>query len=583
VHRVADGLERGGHLRRDVVVDGEDVGLWHHHEGGEAAVDVHPEDAGVEADMEVPAQAGVAMPAHEVRFDGDPPAVLHVRASPAAHHLAAELVADDPRRMHSRRRPGVPVIEVHVGAADGRRGDAQQQLAVARYRFGNIGEHQPGRGDRLDHGLHSARIIPDTREHMIESAPGAQGRWLHGALRGAVGVAFALQAGLLVFVVVHNVLTAGAALDSDFSPGWLGASVWRMLGPGHGYDAAAQASLYAHVAAGQGHGWMYPNTWAPGALLTEIPLSFLSLTTAFDIWIAFQVVLLAAAAMIAATVAAPASSVSLRVVAASAAAVSAGAVATALFGQWDGIPALGVALAYALWSRGHEGRAALVLTVLLVSGKPHLALGLLAFAAARGSRRGLLGIAMGVVLTGVVDLALVQAMGMRGWIDTLGQISTLSATASLSVFGLLANTVGGSVAEGVAVVAAAALLAGAGAFGWLSSRGARLPICLLGATCVSLLVSPHLFSQDLALLIPVVAAMLALALARARYDRFVVTLAAFSALSLAAEYQVLPLGSLRADPFVPVVLLALVAWAWRATALRSPAGATGDAPVLRHT
>ena len=418
---------------------------------------------------------------------------------------------------------------------------------------------------------------------MIESAPAVQGRWLHRALRGAVAVAFALQVGLLVFVVLHNFLSPGAALDSDFSPSWLGGSVWRTLGPGHGYDAAAQAALYAHVAAGQGHGWMYPNTWAPGSMLLGIPLSLLSLTTAFDIWIPFQVVVLAAAAMIAATVAAPSSSAWLRVVAASGAAVSAGAIATALFGQWDGIPALGVALAYALWSRGHEGRAALVLTVLLLSGKPHLALGLLAFAAARGSRRGLLGIAVGVVLTGAVDLALVQAMGMRGWIDTLGQISTLSATASLSVFGLMANTVGGSVAEGVAVVGAAALLVGGGVFGWLSSRGAPLPICLLGATCASLLVSPHLFSQDLALLIPVVAALLSLALARARYDHFVVTLGAFSALSLAAEYQILPLGSLRADPFVPVLLLALVAWAWRAATLRSPATATRDAPVLRHT
>jgi Glycosyltransferase family 87 len=418
---------------------------------------------------------------------------------------------------------------------------------------------------------------------MIESAPRPHGRRLHRVLRGAVAVAFALQAALLIFVVLHNVTTAGTALDSDFSPSWLGGSVWRTLGPGHGYDSAAQAALYAHVAAGQGHGWMYPNTWAPGSLLLGIPLSLLSLTTAFDIWIAFQVVVLAAAAMIAATVAAPSSSRWLRVAAASGAALGAGAMATALFGQWDGIPALGVALAYALWSRGHEGRAALVLTVLLLSGKPHLALGLLAFAAARGSRRGLVGIAVGLVVTGVVDLALVQPMGMRGWIDTLGQVSTLSATASLSVFGLLANTVGGSLAEGIAVAGAAALLVAGGLFGWLSTRGARLPVCLLGATCVSLLVSPHLFSQDLALLIPVVAALLAQALAQARFDHFVVGLGAFSVLSLAAEYQVLPLGSLRADPFVPVILLALVAWAWRAAALRSPAAATRDVPVLRHT
>jgi hypothetical protein len=418
---------------------------------------------------------------------------------------------------------------------------------------------------------------------MIESASGVRGRWLHLTLRGTVAVAFALQAGLLVFVLLHNYLSAGAALDSDFSPTWLAGSVWRTLGPGHGYDAAAQAALYAHVAAGQGHGWMYPNTWAPGSMLLGIPLSMLPLRTAFDLWITLQLVILGAAAMIAATVAAPKSNPRLRLAAAAGSTISAGAVATVLFGQWDGIPALGVALAYALWSRGHEGRAALLLTLLLLSGKPHLALGLLAFTAARGSRRALLGIAVGMVLTGAVDLALVQGMGVRGWIDTLGEVSTLSATASMSLFGLLADVVGGNAAEAIAIVGAAALVVVGGVFGWLSSRGARLEVCLLGATAISLLVSPHLFSQDLALLVPAAAGLLAVALARARYDHVAVVLGAVSLVSLAADYQVLPLGSLRADPFVPVVLVALVAWAWRAAAVRSAAGATRDAAVLRHT
>ncbi len=409
---------------------------------------------------------------------------------------------------------------------------------------------------------------------MSESAPGAPRRRLRWAPRIAVGLAVAAQAALIVFAAVHNYVTPDAGVASDIAPLWLGGAVWRTVGTGHGYDAAAQTALYAQLTGG--HGWTYPNTWAPGSMLLGIPLSLLSIDGALDAWIPFQLVALAAAGMIAATAAAPRSPLRVRVAAAVGAGASAGAVAIALYGQWDGIPALGVAVAYAFWSRGHEGRAGLVLTLLLLSGKPHLALGLLAFAAGRGSRRGLAGVAAGVVLTAAVDLALVQVTGMHGWLDALRQISTLSATASVSLFGLLANTLGaGSLAEGVAIAGAIALLVCAGVFGWLSSRGAALHVCLLGATCVALLVSPHMFAQDLALLIPSAAAALAITLTRARWDQAVIVIALVSVVSLAAEYQILPLGSLRPDPFVPLVLLALVAWAWRHASRHS----LGPAPV----
>jgi Glycosyltransferase family 87 len=394
---------------------------------------------------------------------------------------------------------------------------------------------------------------------------------------------FALQLGLLIFVVVHNYTSASAALDSDFAPSWLGGSTWRTVGPSHAYDVSAQAALFAHITSGQGHGVVGPYAWAPGSLLLAIPLSLISLRGAYDVWLLVQLVALAAAALIAVVAAASRSSWTLRGAAAAAAAVSAGAVATALFGQWDGIPALGVGLAYALWKRGHEGWAAAVLTVLMLSGKPHLALGLVAFTVGRGSRRGLLGLVCGLIVTGAVDLALVQVTGMRGWVDTLGQISTLSATGSLSVFGLLADTLGGaSAVAALAVVAAVALVVSGAAFGWLSRRSPRLDVCLLGATCVSLLASPHLFAQDLALLIPLAAAYLALVIAQARHDLFVLGLAAVSVVSLAAEYQIFPLGALRADPIVPVLLLLTAAWAWRAAAIRLPAGTAHDRGLVRQ-
>jgi hypothetical protein len=418
---------------------------------------------------------------------------------------------------------------------------------------------------------------------MSGSAPGAPGGWRHWPPRIVVGLACAAQVGLLVFVIVHNYSTPGVALGSDVAPLWLGGSVWRSLGPTHSYDVGAQAALYAQFAGGRGGGFTNTYLWAPGSMLLGIPLSLLSLDAAFRAWIPLQLVALGMAALIAATAAAPSASVRLRIAAAAGAVASAGVVAIALYGQWDGIPALGIAVAYALWTRGHEGRAAMVLTVLLLSGKPHLALGLLAFVAGRGSRRGIAGMAAGVLLTALVDIALVQVAGMRGWVDALGQISALSATASLSVFGLFANTMGtGSVVEGMAIVAAIALLVCGGAFGWMSARGAPLHVCLVGATCVSLLVSPHMFTQDLAMLLPCAAAALSLALARARHAEAVIALGAVSVLSLAAEYQIFPLGSLRADPFVPLLLLALTAWAWWIAAVRSPSPIAAERGVLRR-
>ena len=98
--------------------------------GRERTVDVDAEDARVLADVEVAATAFVAVTADDVRLDGHAgPERRTCDAVTPGDDLAADLVADHARRMHARRRPGIPVVEVHVGAAHRCRGDAEEHLA----------------------------------------------------------------------------------------------------------------------------------------------------------------------------------------------------------------------------------------------------------------------------------------------------------------------------------------------------------------------------------------------------------------------------------------------------------------------
>jgi hypothetical protein len=88
----------------------------------EAAVDINTEDDGVRTNVRLTLEALDARSTHDVRLAGhkisdrpfgDPFTKLHNRS--------AELVANDARRLDSSRGPFVPVVDVQIGAADGRR------------------------------------------------------------------------------------------------------------------------------------------------------------------------------------------------------------------------------------------------------------------------------------------------------------------------------------------------------------------------------------------------------------------------------------------------------------------------------
>src|SRR5690606_24842606 len=133
------------HVVGDAVVEVPDVGRRHGDVLGEAAVAVDADDPRVRADVGVPGAAQRAAAADDVPLRRHPVADVDV-GHQGAHlrHVAGELVADGEWRTAAPLRPGVPVVDVDVGAADAGAPDADQHLVVADLRLGNVGEREAG-------------------------------------------------------------------------------------------------------------------------------------------------------------------------------------------------------------------------------------------------------------------------------------------------------------------------------------------------------------------------------------------------------------------------------------------------------
>ena len=137
VHGVPEGIEDRGDVVGNVVREFEGVEGGQHEVLGEGAGAVHADAQGVAAQVAAPGAAVAAVPARDVALAAD--AVPDLEAA----HLAAEcgdrahvLVPDDHGHGDGVLRPGVPLVDVHVGAADAALADPDEQVVRA------------GRGDR---------------------------------------------------------------------------------------------------------------------------------------------------------------------------------------------------------------------------------------------------------------------------------------------------------------------------------------------------------------------------------------------------------------------------------------------------
>ena len=115
---------------------------------GEAALPIDAHAHGVDAQMAAAGAAIAAEPAGDVAFARD--AIAHREATHLAAHVddAAEVFVT---HGHGHRdgllRPGIPVVDVHVGAADGGLGDLDQHIVGAD--LGDLDVLHPDAGTRL--------------------------------------------------------------------------------------------------------------------------------------------------------------------------------------------------------------------------------------------------------------------------------------------------------------------------------------------------------------------------------------------------------------------------------------------------
>jgi hypothetical protein len=132
---------------------------------GERARALNAEADRVRAELTAPRHAVTAAPADDVALAADEAAdveAAHVRAD--LDDLADELVPDHQRDRNRPLRPGVPVVDVQVGAADPGLVHPDQDVVDPDLRRRDVLERQACCCLRLDQCLHGATLGENRRD-----------------------------------------------------------------------------------------------------------------------------------------------------------------------------------------------------------------------------------------------------------------------------------------------------------------------------------------------------------------------------------------------------------------------------------
>jgi hypothetical protein len=304
---------------------------------------------------------------------------------------------------------------------------------------------------------------------------------------------------------------------SDFTSSYIGATLIRQ-GQGHRlYDETLQAPLHASLIAPDVEGNL-PFVSPVSQAVLALPLTAFDLATAYH-GIALAQFLLLVLAVAIAVGAAPWPATTppgVRVITGLAALAGTGTLSLLLLGQWDAIPALGLAAGYAAWRRGHHATAGLALALGFCLVKPHLAIGLAAFLLARRNLRLLTGAALAVAGVATLSLLVVGFQGTGDFLQaSLGSTHRWNLASFIGLTGLTGSWLDTGPANTLAAAGSVAAVAACAVLGNTWRRDERLfEPALAGATVFSLIASPHLLGHDLAILAPVVVLATAWATAR---------------------------------------------------------------------
>ena len=362
---------------------------------------------------------------------------------------------------------------------------------------------------------------------------------------GAATLLVAAAAVMAHYAQVWASIPPVQARTSDFAGTYAAATLWRTGQPAGLYDVGAQERVSRATGAPADHLFI-PFENPPLAAVVASPLTLLDATAAYRAWSLLQMAALVAAAGVAARFA-PWPARLPRLAAAACAAVALAGFGTGLLlveGQWDGVPALGLALAYAGWTRRRRFGPGFATGFAVGVAKPHLAAGLMAFMAGRRDWRGLSGVVAGGGTVVVGGLLFAGPAATEGFIRALLQPVNSPPAQMQGSTGLTGSLLGSGLAPyALALVFAAAAVAAAAWLGAVSRRRPRLlEPALLGATALSLWASPHLLGHDLVLLAPPLVAMFAWT---ARYEQSrTMTWPGTAAFALVAGWAALSYASL---------------------------------------
>ncbi len=121
VHRIAQRVEDRRVFLRDFGVELPDVGFRDTNEFGEGAVGVYADDLHVLADVRLACSALQTLAAGDMHLGGYEITFFNAGDFvPDCRHVPAELMSWNEGRMDPVLRPGVPVVNVQVGAANAR-------------------------------------------------------------------------------------------------------------------------------------------------------------------------------------------------------------------------------------------------------------------------------------------------------------------------------------------------------------------------------------------------------------------------------------------------------------------------------
>ena len=136
-HRIVDAAD----VVADRIVEVPDVGGRHRDELGETAVTIDPDDPGGRVGVRVSGATEEGAFVDDVSLGGDPVADVHGLDETAdGDDIPGKFVSDDERRFAATGRPGVPFVDMDIGAADTRATHADEDFVIADRRNGHVRE-----------------------------------------------------------------------------------------------------------------------------------------------------------------------------------------------------------------------------------------------------------------------------------------------------------------------------------------------------------------------------------------------------------------------------------------------------------